>query len=83
MRDALMMRTTLSISDDVLAAARAIAEAKGVSIGDVISDLARRSLVPEPNPNRTRSGIPLLPWREDGGVVTPELIRSLLDDDEP
>ena len=36
------MRTTLNIDDDVLAAARALAERKGSSLGAALSELARR-----------------------------------------
>ena len=38
------MRTTLVIEDDVLEAARSLAEAEGKSVGEVISTLARRGL---------------------------------------
>ena len=38
------MRTTVTIDDDVLAAARALAARKGVSVGRVLSDLARRGI---------------------------------------
>lgn len=36
------MRTTVTIDDDVLAVARALAARKGVTVGRVLSDLARR-----------------------------------------
>lgn len=38
------MRTTLSIEDDVLFAAKSLARREGRSVGDVISDLARQAL---------------------------------------
>ena len=38
------MRTTVSIDDDVLAVARALAERKGCSLGSALSELARRGL---------------------------------------
>jgi hypothetical protein len=38
------MRTTLSIEDDVFYAARSLARREGRTLGEVISDLARRSL---------------------------------------
>ena len=37
------MRTTLTIDDDVLAAAKAIAEREKRPIGEIVSELARRS----------------------------------------
>ena len=36
------MRTTLSVDDDVLALARSVAQARKVSVGKALSDLARR-----------------------------------------
>ncbi len=36
------MRTTLTIDDDVLAVARALAEQHGSSLGSALSELARR-----------------------------------------
>jgi hypothetical protein len=38
------MRTTLELDDDLLAAAKQLAREKGVSLGCVISELARQSL---------------------------------------
>lgn len=44
------MRTTLSIEDDVLYAAKSLARREGRSLGEVISDLARSALqAPAPN----------------------------------
>jgi hypothetical protein len=42
------MRTTLVIEDDLLEAARSLAEAEGKSLGEVISSLARRGLAAGP-----------------------------------
>lgn len=39
-----MMRTTLELDDDVVAAARAIARERGISIGSAVSELALRGL---------------------------------------
>ena len=39
-----VMRTTLDIDDDILAAAKDLAKAEGRTMGQVISDLARRGL---------------------------------------
>lgn len=38
------MRTTLELDDDLLTAAKRLARQKGVSLGQVISELARQSL---------------------------------------
>lgn len=73
------MRTTLTIDDDVLLAAKAIAERRKRTIGEVISDLARKSLV-KPEPGATRNGIPLLPRRSDASLVTLETVNKLRDE---
>lgn len=74
------MRTTLTLDDDVLLAARALAEAQKRTIGDVISDLARRSLhFPSPN-RRTRNGIPLLEAGASTSSVDLALVNALRDD---
>lgn len=41
-----IMRTTLSIDDDVLEAARAMAEAQHIPLGQAVSTLARRGIKP-------------------------------------
>lgn len=76
------MRTTLSIDDDVLAAAKALAESAGKTVGDVISSLARQSLQPDRRTMKleTRNGIPLLPVRPDAKPVTLELVNRLRDE---
>ena len=46
MRDAEDVRTTVEIDDDVLQAAKELAEFRGVTAGRVLSDLARRGMGP-------------------------------------
>jgi hypothetical protein len=75
------VRTTISLDDDILEAARKIAEARGVAIGVVISELARRGLAPAVS-GRVRNGIRLFPAREGAGLVTPEIVQRLLDETE-
>ena len=75
------MRTTLSIDDDVLEAARALAEQSRRSIGKVISDLARRGLKPRAE-YRTRGGVPCFKVSENARPFTPSAVRQVLDDDE-
>lgn len=74
------MRTTLAIDDDVLAAAKSLAELHGKTVGEVISSLARRSLSPQENSIETRNGVPLLPLRPDARPVTLELVNRLRDE---
>ena len=72
------MRTTLTIDDDVLVAARTIAQQMNKTIGAVVSDLARRSLQPPAAPEE-RNGILLLPVRDSGVIVTPDIVSKLRD----
>ena len=75
------MRTTLALDDDILMAARAIAEHERKTIGQVVSDLARKSLADRPK-RKTRNGIPLF-VRAPGSkvVITMELVNALRDDE--
>lgn len=74
------MRTTLALADDVLNAAKMIAIAQKRTVGDVISDLARRSLQGASSPAGTRNDIPLLPRRASGTLVSLDLVNELRDE---
>lgn len=78
------MRTTLAIDDDILAAARHLAEREGRSIGEVLSELARQGLARQQRPHRAsggqRNGIPLLPHRAGAAPVTLDLVNRLRDE---
>jgi hypothetical protein len=89
------MRTTLDIADDVLFAAKELARRDKKSLGQVISDLARRAFAqpanpatpgpasPPPAPHTSEPlaiyGIHPLPPR--GVIVSNELIDRLRDDE--
>ncbi len=75
------MRTTLSIDDDVLAAAKGLAAAQHRSIGEILSSLARQALRPNLPSGKTRNGVPLLiPQTGVAATVTPELVNQLRDE---
>ncbi|RQS65472.1 CopG family transcriptional regulator [Burkholderia sp. Bp8963] len=75
------MRTTLDIDDDVLAIARARAEREHVSIGRVLSALARAALRPTGDvPAATRNGLPVLPNAGTARPVTLDLVNQLRDE---
>lgn len=74
------MRTTLTIDEDVLLAAKHLARHGGLSLGAVISNLARRALTPPATKEETRNGFPLLPHREGAPAVTLEMVNALRDD---
>jgi hypothetical protein len=79
------MRTTLTIPDDVLAAARQRAEEQGITIGDAIGELARRGLeqviAEEDDDNDVFwKGVKFLPRRPGEPRLTTELVNRLLDE---
>lgn len=74
------MRTTITIDDDVLAAARQYADARGLTIGEAISQLARATLTERARAGGIRSGIVLLPATPGAGSATLEDVNRLRDD---
>lgn len=75
------LRITLVIDDDILAAARHLAEQERKSIGEVISTLARQGLSRGTQGKQgVRNGIPLLPLIRDAVPVTLELVNQLRDE---
>lgn len=73
------MRTTLQIDDDVLAAARALADAEGRSVGHIVSELARRGLLPR-DP-RKRGKLPEFAVPGGTPVMSPDTVRRALEDE--
>lgn len=73
------MRTTLTIDDDVLAAARHISSRDNKALGEVISAWARRGLMRSQQATAaSRNGIPLLLHGDT--PVTPETVNQLRDE---
>ena len=74
------MRTTLDIDEDVLAAAKELAEHRKTTTGRVVSELARQALTRPTDVRSTqRNGFTVLPKR--GGVVTSDLVARLAEDE--
>lgn len=73
------MRTTLQLDEDVLAAARALAARQGRTLGEVISELARKGLAPADAP-QYRNGIRLMPVRPDARPTSLEEVNQLRDE---
>ncbi len=71
------MRTTLSIDNDVLLAAKSLAKREQKSLGEVLSALARQGLCREAHPGNVRNGVPLLPVGAQATPVTMELVNQL------
>ncbi|MGD9902864.1 MAG: CopG family transcriptional regulator [Vicinamibacterales bacterium] len=75
------MRTTLDIDDDVLAAAREIADQRRSTAGKVLSELARRGLTRPDAAVPVRNGVPILPRRAAGQPrPTLQLVNRLRDE---
>ena len=74
------MRTTLTIDDDVLLAAKGLADRQQKSLGEVISTLARQALKPTNTRSKIRNGIHLLPVRAGAVPVTMALVNQLRDE---
>jgi hypothetical protein len=73
------MRTTLDIDEDVLMAARDLAQRRHAPLGRVVSDLARQGLV-RGRETGERNGIVLFPVNPGAGVATLELVNRLRDE---
>ena len=73
------MWATLSIDDDILVVARAMAKEQRRSVGSVISELGWKSLR-RPRASRECNGVPLLDVRPDSAPVTLELVNALRDE---
>lgn len=74
------MRTTLDIESDVLQAAKEIAEHRGLTAGQVVSELLRKALAPPGPSARVRNGVPLLSHRSGAPVMTMKLVNELRDE---
>lgn len=74
------MRTTLTIDDDVLAAARGMAEAQQKTLGEVMTALARQAMRPTEARTGVRNGIRLLPIQPGSTPVTLEHVNQLRDE---
>ena len=73
------MRTTLNIEDDVLRAAKKIAQQRKMTVGRVLSELARKSLIRK-SPVSNKHGLPQFPIQPEAQVVTLELVNQLRDE---
>lgn len=76
-----IVRTTLDIDEDVLQTAKELAARRGTTAGRILSELARRALAPRTGISRKRNGVPILPLRKRAGLVTPEVVNRLRDEE--
>lgn len=69
------MRATLNIDDEILEAARSIAEERRLSVGAVLSELARRGLQWTDAGRRGRKGFPVFDVSRDGTPLTLDRVK--------
>jgi hypothetical protein len=77
------MRTTVNIDDDVMEVARSIADLNRISIGQALSNLARKGLKTPTSMRRDPiSGFWVLDVPADAPVITMEAVRRAIDRDD-
>ena len=74
------MRTTINLEEGVLAVIRATAEREGKTLGEVVGDMARQTLLKETKAAYDDDGFPVLRRKVPGVVVTTEDIRKIRDE---
>ena len=73
------MRTTLDLELDVLQAAKEIAAARGMSAGQVVSELVRKALA-STKATKVRNGVPLLSRKAGSPPLTMAAVNRLRDE---
>ena len=73
------MRTTLTIDDDVLAVAKALAQRQGCSLGSALSELARRGFKSAPISENHEDGSLFTVPADAGPITNEDVYRSLSD----
>ena len=77
----MVMRTTLDLEEDVLLAAKDIAERERLSMGRVLSRLARAALSREVANDEVKNGVRVFRPKESSPVLTLELVNRLRDEE--
>ncbi|MEO8127335.1 MAG: CopG family transcriptional regulator [Bryobacteraceae bacterium] len=73
------MRTTLELDDDLLTSAKELARERGVTLGRVISELARQSLAGR-EPLKVRNGATLFVAKSRTAKSNLRIVNKLRDD---
>jgi hypothetical protein len=74
------MRTTLNLDEDVVEAARALADSERRSLGKVVSELARRGLAPREARFGDEDGFPVFNVGDGAPAITGEMVETALDE---
>ena len=73
------MRTTLDLDLDILQAAKEIGASRGLSAGQVVSELVRKALAAPKGP-KVRNGVPLLRRKAGAPPLTMAAVNQLRDE---
>jgi hypothetical protein len=73
------VRTTLDLDLDILQAAKEIGAARGLSAGQVVSELVRKALA-APKGGKVRNGVPLLSRKAGSPPLTLAGVNRLRDE---
>ena len=80
------MRTSITLDEDVYKQATLYAKGRGVTLSTAISEMARKgveamqSTSPSPRLKRAPNGLLIIP--SDGRVITSEMVKAALEEDE-
>jgi hypothetical protein len=74
------MRTTLTIDDDILTVAKSLAKNKSVSVGKIISELARKGIQENDSRLSLKNGFPVFETSKQSKPITLEQIKKGEDD---
>ena len=74
------MRTTVTLDDDVYEAALRRARATGRRLGQVLSDMARQALTPEPPPRKRGRRFAAFDVPAETRPITSSRIQAALDE---
>ena len=75
----IFMRTTVDIDDELLLTLKELARRQGVTLGQAISALTRRSL-PEHGSSEVRNGVRLFAPKASGAISDLHVVNALRDD---
>lgn len=73
------MRTTVRIDDEVLRAAKSLARSEGRTVGEVLTELARKGLAPA-DQGESDAGFPVFSVPAGAKPITPEMVRQAAED---
>jgi hypothetical protein len=83
------MRTTVNLDQEAYELATLYSKGRGVTLGAALSELAKRGIEalrsePSPSPGlmRAPNGLLIFARRADGRVITNEMVKAALEEDD-